>query len=311
MKDLLPAYAAGSLPRADRDRVRAHLADCPRCRAELAAWQVIAAAATPAEAAPEPARVVRAALTRSAIEGPAGPPRAGHRARRLRHLGALVVAEARLIRPAVPVASALVMLLGVAIVLFQAAAGAAGAGAGLVLALLAPIVAAAGVAGTYRSRRDPVGEVVAATPTSGRLLLLVRLAIVVGYDLVLALAASAGLSATGAAGTASLNALVGAWLGPMALLSSLSLVIAVRFGPDVALGAAVGLWAVRILADSALAGGLLDHDWPARFIVAVWSTNAPVLAVSAAIAAAAVAWAGRTGPARGEPPHGRRATHPV
>ena len=42
---VLPAYAAGSLGDADRDRVRAHLADCARCRAELAAWQAIAAAA--------------------------------------------------------------------------------------------------------------------------------------------------------------------------------------------------------------------------------------------------------------------------
>jgi hypothetical protein len=311
MKDWLPAYAAGSLRGADRDRVRAHLVDCPRCRTELAAWQVIADAATPAGAAPDPARMLRAVLTRSAIEGSPGPPRDGRRARRLRHLAALVAAEGRLIRPAVPVASALVMALGVAIVLLRTVAGAAGVSADLVLAMLAPIVAAAGVAGTYRSRCDPVGELVAATPTPGRLLLLVRIAIVFGYDLMLALAASAVLTATGAAGTASLHALVGAWLGPMALLSSLSLLVAVRFGPDVALGAAVGLWAVRVLADSVLAGGVLEHEWPARFIVATWSTNAPVLAVSAAIAAAAVAMAGHFGPFRGEPNDGWRATHPT
>jgi hypothetical protein len=320
MKDWLPAYAAGSLRGADRDRVRAHLAECPRCRADLATWQVIAEAATtdsgamPGAArddAPDPARVVRAVLSRSALEGPTGRPGDGHPARRLRHLAALVVAEARLIRPAVPVASALVMALGVVMVLVQDAAGDAGGNATLVLALIAPIVAAAGVAGTYRSRRDPAGELVAATPTSGRLLLLVRIALVFGYDLTLALAASAVLTAAGAAGTASLNALVSAWLGPMALLSSLSLLIAVRFGPDVALGAAVGLWAVRVVAGSMLAGGVLGDDWPARFIVAVWSTNAPVLTASAAVAIAAVAMAGRAGPFRGEPHNGWRATHPM
>ena len=306
MKEWLPAYAAGSLSGADRDRVRAHLADCSRCRADLASWQVIAGAAAPDEAAPDPARVVRAVLTRSAIEGPAGLPRDGHRTRRLRHLGALMVAEARLIRLAVPVASALVMALGVAIVLFQGATGGAAGSAGLVLALIAPIVAAAGVAGTFRSRRDPAAELVAATPTSSRLLLLVRIALVFGYDLALAMAASAALTAAGAAGTASLNALVGAWLGPMALLSSLSLVIAVRFGPDVALGAAAGLWAVRVVAGSALVG-----DRPSRFIVEAWSTNAPVLTASAALAVAAVAIAGRGGPFRGEPNNGWRATHPM
>jgi hypothetical protein len=196
-------------------------------------------------------------------------------------------------------------------VLFQATAGGAGGSANLVLALIAPIVAAAGIAGTYRPRHDPAAELIAATPTSGRLLLLVRIALVFGYDLALAGAASAVLTAAGAAGTASLNALVSAWLGPMALLSSLSLLIAVRFGPDVALGAAVALWAVRVQAGSVLAGGVLPRDWPARFIVEAWSTNAPVLAVSAAVAIAAVAMAGRAGSFPGEPHNGWRATHPM
>jgi Putative zinc-finger len=317
MKDWLPAYAAGSLTGADRDRVGAHLADCPRCRADLAAWRVIAEAATPDPAAPDartpdartpdawtpdawtpdPARMVRTVLTRSAIERPADLARGSHPARRLADL---VVAEARLIRPAVPVASALVMALGVVTVLLQATAF-----ANLVLALITPIVAAAGVAGTYRSGRDPAAELVAATPTSGRLLLLVRIALVFGFDLVLAVAASATLNVAGGPG-ASLNTLVGAWLGPMALLSSLSLLIAVRFGPDVALGAAAALWAVRVVAGSALAGGVLDREWPARYIVEAWSTNAPVLAASAALAVAAVVMAGR-----GEPLRGRPATHPT
>jgi Putative zinc-finger len=288
MKEWLPAYAAGSLTGAELERVRAHLAGCPHCRADLAAWRVIADAAAPGAATPDPARMVRTVLTRSAIEGPAGPPRDSHPIRRV---AALVVAEARLIRPAVPVASALVMALGVVMVLLQTTVG-----AGLVLALITPIVAAAGIAGTYRSRRDPAAELVAATPTSGRMLLLVRIALVFGFDLALALAASAVLT------TASLNALVGAWLGPMALLSSLSLLIAVWFGPDVALGAAAGLWAVRVLV-----GGVLVRDgWPARFIVELWSTNAPVLVASAALAIVAVLMAGR-----GEPRNGWRATHPM
>jgi hypothetical protein len=229
---------------------------------------------------------VRAALTRSALEGPVE--RDGHPIRR--HAG-LVIAEARLIRLPVPIASALVMALGVALISLQAGA------AGLMLSLVAPIVAAAGVAGTYRSGKD---ELIAATPTSGRLLLLIRLALVFGYDLVLAVAASVTLTATGTAGTTSLDALVGAWLGPMALLSSLSLLIAVRLGPDVALGVAVGLWALRVLA-----GGVLAHDgWVARLVVQAWSTTPPVLIASAAIAVVAIA-------VRSEPGKGRRATYPM
>ncbi|MBM2614666.1 zf-HC2 domain-containing protein [Actinoplanes sp. LDG1-06] len=283
MKDLIPPYAAGTLDAEQRDRMRAHLEECPACRAELGAWQAIAAAAGPRPVPPDAATLVRAVLTRSAME----PPAERTAPKRLRRLAALVLAEGRLIRPAVPIASALVMALGVAVVLLQPAA----ATAGLVLSLVAPIVAAAGVAGTYRAGRDPAAELMATLPTSGRLLLLVRIALVFGYDLALALLASAAT-----AGTAGLNTLIAAWLGPMALLSSLSLLIAVRFGPDVALGTAVGLWAVRVLATV----------WPARFIVEVWVTNAAVLAVSAAVAAFAVFAAGR-----GEPGVGRPATYPL
>ncbi|MDT3442490.1 MULTISPECIES: zf-HC2 domain-containing protein [unclassified Pseudofrankia] len=308
MNEMLPAYAAGSLRGADRDRVRAHLAGCARCRADLAAWRAIADAAAPGDAAPDAAWMVRAVLTRSAIEGPADPPGDGSWTRRPRYAGALVVAEARLIRLAVPVASALVMALGVAIVLVQAAAAPRPAtGADVVLALVAPIVAAAGVAGTYRSRRDPAAELVAATPTAGPLLLLVRLALVFGYDLVLAVAASAALTAAAVDGAASLHALIAAWLGPMALLSSVSLLVAVRFGPDVAVGAAIGLWATRVLAGGVFA----SDDWPARFIVDAWSTNAAVLVVSAVFGIAAVVMAGRLGPYDGEPSGGWRATHPM
>jgi hypothetical protein len=80
----------------------------------------------------------------------------------------------------------------------------------------------------------------------------------------------------------------------------------------VALGAAAGLWAARVLAAGMLAGGSLHRDaWPARYIVAAWSTNAPVLTVAAAVAVAAVVMAGRIAPLRGEPNDGWRATHPM
>lgn len=326
MNELLPAFAAGSLPDADRDRVRAHLADCARCRADLAAWQAIATAVVPATTAdrgadppPDPAQLVRAVLTRSAFaDAGFGEPGIGGSTARppkhLRYLAALVRAEARLIRLAVPVASALVMALGVAVVLVP---GATGGGTGDLLALIAPIVAAAGVAGAYRSRHDPAAELVAATPTSGRLLLLVRLTLVFGYDLTLALVASAVLTAAhttdqvgsggAAANEATMNALIATWLGPMALLSSLSLLVAVRFGPDVALGTAVGLWALRVLA-----GGVFARDgWPTQLIVAVWSTNAAVLVASAVFGIAAVVATGPGGPFSGEPNRGWRATHPL
>jgi hypothetical protein len=316
MDGMLAEFAAGSLDGADRDRVEAHLADCARCRADHAAWRAIAVADPGAGLPPDPGRLVRAALTRSALDEPAlGTGTGSGLPRRLRYLASVVLTETRLIRLAVPVASALVMALGVVLVLIQGATDGVApdaVAAGDLLALVAPIVAAAGVAGVHRSRRDPAAELLAAIPTSGRLLLLVRLALVFGYDLVLALTASGVLAVTtdtagGAGVAAGTNALITTWLGPMALLSALSLLVAVRFGPDVALGTAVGLWALRVLAESDFA----PDGLPARLILAAWSTNATVFALSAALGVVAVVVVGRREPFPGEPNGALRATYPT
>ena len=81
---------------------------------------------------------------------------------------------------------------------------------------IAPIVAASGVAGAYRSRNEPFAELVDTTPTAPRVLLRVRLTLVLGYDLALALAASAVLAVTAADrdGAAGLAVLVAACAAP-------------------------------------------------------------------------------------------------
>jgi hypothetical protein len=173
--------------------------------------------------------------------------------------------------------------------------------AGQVLALVAPVVAALGIAGVYGPRRDPAFEVVAATPTAPALILLARIALVFAYDLVLALAASAVLAVLGG-DVGGMFALVDAWLGPMALLSALSLALAVRLGADVAAGVAVVLWSLRVLADGLLAG----NGWAFDAVRLVWSTNAGTVLAAAALTALAVFLAGR-----GEPIRRHSATHPV
>jgi len=289
MNGRLLEYVTGGLADDERAGVEAHLAGCAECRADVAAWRALAGGADPAPPGPE---LVHRVLLRSAFSGP--PPT---RRPALFSL-ALLRAEARLVRPAVPIASALVMALGV---LLAAASPAAGGGwAGQVLALVAPVVAALGIAGLYGPRRDPAFEVVAATPTAPELILLSRIALVFGYDLVLALAASGVLAALGG-DPGGLYALVDAWLGPMALLSALSLVLAVRFGADVAAGVAVVLWSLRVLAGIVgVTGWLLDA------VRLVWSTNAGTILAAAALGGLAVALAGR-----GEPIRRHGATHPA
>ncbi|MDQ7904392.1 zf-HC2 domain-containing protein [Phytohabitans sp. ZYX-F-186] len=287
MNENLIEYATGALDPAGRAEVEAHLAGCAGCRADVAAWRSLAAAVEPP--APPGPELVHRVLLRSALDGPPPP------TRRPAWLSlALLRAEARLVRPVVPIASALAMALGVVL----AAASPQGL-AGQVLALVAPFVAALGIAGLYGPRRDPAFEVVAAAPTAPALILLARIALIFGYDLLLALAASGVLAALGG-DPGGVFALVDAWLGPMALLSALTLVLAVRVGADVAAGAALMLWSLRVLA-----GGLLaDVDWALDAVRLAWSTNAGTVLAAAALTALAVVFAGR-----GEPIRHHRATH--
>jgi hypothetical protein len=208
---------------------------------------------------------------------------------------ALLRGEARLLGTPMLVASALVMAFGTAVA--AARAGSSGTWAADVLALVAPIVAAAGIAEVYGPKRDPAFEVIAATPTSLRLILLVRVVLVFGYDLALALAASVVLVAVGAGGPAGL---IVTWLGPMALLAALSLALAVRAGPDVAIGAVVALWSLRVLAGSVF----VDAAAPLTVVRTLWSTNPATMLLTAALVAAAIFLAGR-----GEPVRRSRATH--
>jgi hypothetical protein len=282
-------YVTGELAPAERAEFEAHLAECAECRADVAAWRSLAAVAdVPSPPGPD---LVHRVLLRSALSGPPPPTR-----RPAWFSLALLRAEARLVRPAVPIASALVMALGVAL----AATSPQGL-SGQVLALVAPVVAALGIAGLYGPRRDPAFEVVAATPTAPGLILLSRIALVFGYDLVLALAASGVLAALGG-DPGGLFALVGAWLGPMALLSALSLMLAVWLGADIAAGVAVVLWSLRVLADSLLG----EAGWALDAVRTVWSTNAGTVLAAAVLTVVAVFLAGR-----GEPIRRHRATHPA
>jgi hypothetical protein len=230
-------------------------------------------------------------LLRSALAGPESMTR-----RPVWFALALALAEARLVRISVLVASALVMAFGVVVAAIPASVD-----GGDILSLLSPVVAAAGIAGVYGPQRDPAFEVVAATPTSPRLILLTRIALVFGYDLVLALAASGAMAAAGA-DPAGMRALIVAWLGPMALLSALSLVLVVWVGPDVAVVVAVALWSLRVLADGLLA----DTPRLLGLVHAAWSTNLATGLVTVALVAVALIAVGR-----GEPVRRSRATHLV
>jgi len=96
----------------------------------------------------------------------------------------------------------------------------------------------------YGPESDPSLEIAISTPTSPRLVLLSRLTLVFGYDLLLALVASLLLTAVHGF---SLWTLIELWFAPMLFLSALTLVASLVFSPTVAMVGALILWGLRLV----------------------------------------------------------------
>ncbi|MFI6600606.1 hypothetical protein ACIBHX_30545 [Nonomuraea sp. NPDC050536] len=184
---------------------------------------------------PPPAeRIVAAALAASALEGGLGDLRA-HAVSPARRAWLLLCMEARLVHSAVWAASLLVMAVCAGLSLMS------GMLPEVLLGLAAPLVAGLGVAGLYGPEQDRAFELVAATPTSPRVVLLARVTLVYGYDLAIASAVSGLLWLLGRTSYGP-AALIASWLGPMTLLAALSLLLAVCWNPAAAIGVTMGAW---------------------------------------------------------------------
>lgn len=297
-RDVLPEYAAGTLPPDDRATVEDHLRACTDCAGTLADWMALAGAVNRASRGATPDLPFEASwnLLAARIAPPLpdaampAPPLAPigrlpdtttahtNSERAERDVAAFVVmglhvlrvtgAQVRLLRPAMWIASAL----GIALAVLYALTLPHVVGELDVLAFALPLIAATGTAFLYGPDVDAGLELALATPTSPRLVLLGRFALLFGYDAALALAGTSLLSVARHDGFVSLAS---AWLGPMALLSTLSLTLSLILGPAVAVGGAAALWLSRALR---LDGGLSLHISAGAF----WPTP-QVLALSLAL----------------------------
>lgn len=287
----LPGYAAGTLAPAERLQVAEHVAGCRGCADQAAAWQAVGSAlredrpSTP----PDP---VTAVLRRAAYVPVVIPPRTGLR-RHASVAAQLLVAQIALIRWSVWVVSALMIGFGAVLAAMGTNGTAGGAWPAAVLAVVAPIVAAAGIAGVCGPERDPGFELAAATMTSPRVVLLARVTLVFGFDSVLALVSSLALAGIGI-DPPGLGVMVGAWLGPMALLSALCLLVSVAVGTIPAVSVALSLWGLRLLAPGLTA----QPEWVgtvARTVESMWSTNLVTCLLALVLVGCAVALSGRPG----------------
>jgi hypothetical protein len=262
--DQLPEYAAATLPPDVADRIRDHLEGCARCQAELAAWQPVAAgvrARVEAVAAPSPALfdAVRRRLSRPAVARYSAPLASSP----LRRAVGVLAYQWRLIRWPAWVLAGLVLV-------GTAAATLSPAGADRVLATVIPLGAAAAIAGVCGRGLDPAAELIGATPTSPRVVLLARLTSVLATATLGGLALTALAVTTAATGLGGALALTMAWLVPLAALSAVSFALSVLVRPSAGVMAAVSAWLVRAVSfDGA-------NRWLTNLVDPLW-TQAPVV----------------------------------
>ena len=117
---------------------------------------------------------------------------------------------------------------------------------------LIPIIAALGVTFLYGPTADPAFDVVLATPTPAGTLLFARLTLVLG---ILCSVATVGSVLLSTVDHIALLPLIGAWLGPLLLLSALATVLALVWRPLVASGVTLAIWtATAMLVGAELTG---------------------------------------------------------
>lgn len=155
----------------------------------------------------------------------------------------LLRAQLRVVQHEIWLASALVMTLGVLVTL----GGQPGASIEMLpLTLIAPLVAALGIAFLYGPAADPSLEIELATPVSPRLVVLVRLLLVFLFDLALGLTGSVMLVMLHSEW--SLWPLVALWLAPMTFLAALAFLLVVLFAdPLISVLICLALWGFQVL----------------------------------------------------------------
>lgn len=152
------------------------------------------------------------------------------------------------------------------------------------VALLAPPVAAAGIAYAYGPGIDPAWELSQSMAVSDRMVLLVRALAVFGLNAVLGLAAAA---ASGAAGSGAAAAVTFSWLIPMTAVCGLALAAAtVARSANAGVAAGLAGWVITVLASQAVTGRLTGAVTDAALIL-------PYL-LAAACCGAVVLYATRT-----------------
>ncbi len=263
MADLLPAYVNGQLEASSARLVREHLLSCASCRLELLTWEALKDTANQVYAeTPLPApQLMEQVWNKIAASEEMQTSRRWSPTRLLRRGWLVFRAQIPLIHKSIWIASALVCLFGLVLTLAMTPHPVEQKRwAGDLLVLFIVIAGASGSAFLYGSAVDPGFELAIATPTSVRFVMICRMIIVLGYNFLLGLLASAIFAAVCGGG---FWGMVQLWLGPLLFLSSLCLAISLFISSAFALICAAVIEALQTFPSTILSRLGLPLSLPA------------------------------------------------
>lgn len=191
---LLPEYVNRKLDPFETSQVKQHLLHCKACQAELSTWEAIREATQFAIASESAPSLTILDQVWAKIETPARQRQVSRWPIRhvLTHLWLVLNRQVRIIHKSIWIASTLVGLFCCCLALFFSTHSPGRVhDATSLLTLFTAVVAASGVAFMYGSDKDPGFEITLSTPTSIRIVMLCRMALVIGYNFVLSAIASA------------------------------------------------------------------------------------------------------------------------
>ncbi|MBA4384337.1 MAG: hypothetical protein C0410_06345, partial [Anaerolinea sp.] len=257
---------------------------CPECQTELAMWKAVS---TEIETANQtlnlPADIPARAIKHIHAPNPL--------IAALRQSWLLIRAQFYIVQSELWLVSAIVMLIGVLVAVI--------AKKDMVVYLLSPLMAASTLAMLYGPDHDPANELARSTATSPWKILLARMSIMSCYNLLLGLVASLGLLLF--VQPEMLGTIILGWVGPLAFLSSLALLLSVWWGTGIAIAVTYGLWLAQYISFKTISIWMPSPIWsnflsayknfwhePLLLVglsllialIALWSANQPVLRLS-------------------------------
>jgi Putative zinc-finger len=298
---LFPAYINDTLDEQDRMLVRNHLDSCVRCRRDLQSWRVLAELTqtwqdTRLVAPPSPDLLdgVWAKLD----SRPTRLARAGLAIRSVYRWGTgcvlLSKSQVRLVPYGIWVACTLATLICLAPLLWPAAASSPDLSMhiAIIQSFLTPVVAALSLAFLYGPETDAGLEITLSTPVSPRMILLSRLLVALCYNFVLSFGVTV-LAAALHGGNIAL--LLSFWVGPMLLLSGLSLALSVGVGTVAATTVTGALWLLHLFVSSisTLPAPVPRDQTP---LAALWQTTPATIFIACLLFLVAVIYVPRRAP---------------